>query len=111
VTGRPPIQRGDIVLSEAPFIGGRAIQKRRPFVVVSPNEINLDEFTYLVAPLTTGARPYRFRVPCDFAGKQGHVILDQVFTLNAQDAGARIGKLKPQALSAVLEGLREMFEE
>jgi mRNA interferase MazF len=111
VSDRPALRRGDVVLSEVGPTGGRVIQKRRPLVVVSPDEINAQKFTYLAAALTTGNFPYRYRIPCEFAGRKGHVALDQIFTLDAEQVGTPIGRLKPQVLSAALEGLREMFEE
>jgi mRNA interferase MazF len=53
------------------------IQKTRPCVLVSPDELNGTLRTVIVAPLTTGGQSYPFRVACRFANKSGHVVVDQ----------------------------------
>ncbi len=57
---------------------GSEIQKTRPCLVVSPDEINHSLRTVIVAPLTTKGQMYPTRVPCRFKGKDGRVVLDQI---------------------------------
>ncbi len=57
---------------------GREIQKTRPCVVVSPDEMNRHIATVIVAPMTTKGRPYPTRIPCRFQGKSGQIVLDQL---------------------------------
>ncbi|HEU4990764.1 MAG TPA: type II toxin-antitoxin system PemK/MazF family toxin [Gemmatimonadaceae bacterium] len=90
---------------------GREIRKARPCVVLSPDETNAGLGTCIVAPMTTGAWPYPFRIPCQFAGKRGHVVLDQVRTVDRERLVKRLGALHRHTLSAALATLREMFEE
>ncbi len=105
------VQRGEIYLISLNPTRGREIRKTRPCVVVSPDELNSALTTFIVAPLTTGSHPYPFRVPCRFAGKDGHVVLDQVRTVDRQRLIRRLGKLSSAALTAALAILREMFAE
>ncbi len=88
---------------------GREIRKTRPCVVVSPDELNSELSTFIVAPLTTGSHPYPFRVPCRFGGREGHVGLDQVRTIDRERLVRRLGRLSPVALATTLAILREMF--
>lgn len=63
-------RRGDIFLVDHPTRGAE-IRKTRPAVVVSPDELNQFLRTVIIAPLTSVARSYPFRVACRFSGKNG----------------------------------------
>ncbi len=103
------VRRGQVYVVALNPTRGREIQKTRPCVVVSPDELNAHMQTYIVAPMTTGSRAYPFRVPCRFQGKSGHVVLDQVRTVDRRRLVERLGKLSSQALEKSLLVLREMF--
>ena len=103
------VRRGDVFLvSLSPARGGE-IQKTRPCVVVSPDELNAYLRTFIVAPLTTGGHPYPFRVPCRFEGRAGYVVIDQIRTVDRERLVRRLGKLSPSTLRRVLTILQEMF--
>ena len=70
------VRRGDVFLVDLDPTLGDEIQKTRPCVVVSPDELNVHLRTFIVAPLTTGSHRYPFRVPLRFQGKSGHIVLD-----------------------------------
>lgn len=103
-----PIGRGDVVLVRLGHGTGGEIRKTRPCVVVSPDELS-DLPTLIVAPLTTGSHTYPFRIPCRLQGKRGHVVLDQIRTIDRTRAVKKLGKLSPRTLTQVLDSLREMF--
>ena len=105
----PGVARGDVFLVDLRPARGGEIRKSRPCVIVSPDELNGSLSTFIVAPMTTGAHGYRFRVACRFAGKSGHVITDQLRTVDRERLVRRLGKLAPATVSAVLSTLREMF--
>lgn len=105
------LRRGDVVIIALADPVHREIGKRRPFVVVSPDELNMLGGTHLVAPLTTGHHPYIYRVPCQFAGRKGHVVLDQMIVVDSSRTSQSVGRLVPAALREVLAALRDMFEE
>ena len=50
---------------------GVEIQKTRPCLVVSPEEMNEQMRSVIVAPMTTTIRSYPTRVPLRFQGKAG----------------------------------------
>jgi|GEM_PF-906769 len=105
------IRRGDVVIAEVVSAGGRQIRKVRPYLVISPDVLNDLQFTFLVAPLTTGHHPYKYRVPCEMGGRRGHIVLDQLYTLDAAQAGPPINQISATALRTALAALREMFAE
>lgn len=102
-------RRGDVFLVKLNPTRGSEIRKTRPCVVVSPDELNAHLATFIVAPLTTGGHPYPFRVPCRFAGKDGHVVLDQVRTVDQERLTKRLGTLTEPTLRKVLGALHQMF--
>lgn len=103
------VSRGDVFLVDLRPTRGAEIRKPRPCVVVSPDELNASLPTFIVAPMTTGAHAYAFRVPCRFGGKSGHVVADQLRTVDEERLGKRLGQLSAPTLSRVLAVLQEMF--
>ena len=103
------VRRGDVFLVHLNPTRGREIRKARPCVVVSPDELNGALHTFIVAPLTTGSHAYAFRVACRFAGKDGHVVLDQIRVVDRARLGKRLGALTGGTLLKSLGVLQEMF--
>ena len=103
------VRRGDVFLISLDPTRGDEIQKTRPCVIVSPDELNANLRTFIVAPLTTGAHPYPFRAPCKFQGRSGHIVLDQIRTVDRERLVRRLGKLSSSTLARVLAILQEMF--
>lgn len=101
--------RGEVYLINLDPTVGREIRKTRPCVIVSPDELNAHLATFIIAPLTTGSHAYPFRIPCKVAGKAGHVVLDQVRTVDRRRLVKRIGRLSAAAMTSTLEVLQEMF--
>ncbi len=101
--------RGEVYLVNLDPTVGREIRKSRPCVIVSPNELNAHFATYIVAPLTTGAHPYPFRVACRFGGKDGHVVLDQLRTIDRVRLSRKLGALTSATQQKMLAVLQEMF--
>jgi mRNA interferase MazF len=103
------VRRGDVYTVELSPTRGREIRKTRPCVIVSPDELNAALGTFIVAPLTTGGHPYPFRVACRFAGKDGHVVLDQIRTVDRERLGKRQGALTAPTQTKILGVLQAMF--
>lgn len=101
--------RGDIFLVNLDPTIGREIRKTRPCVIVSPDELNAHLATFVIAPLTTGSHPYPFRIPCRVAGKAGHIVLDQLRTVDRRWLVRRVGRLSAGTLNSTLTVLQEMF--
>jgi len=103
------MKAGDIWLAQLDPTVGSEIQKTRPCVVVSPDEMNDHLRTVIVAPMTTGSRPVAFRVGLTFQGKHGLIVLDQIRTLDRTRLVKRLGALRPQTLAVTLQTLQSMF--
>ena len=108
VTPAPP-QRGEIWLAALDPTVGSEIQKTRPCVVVSPDELNAHLRTVIIAPVTSGGRLYPWRVECTIEQRRGRVALDQLRTVDRERLAEYIGALPEQTLAAVLETLAEFF--
>ena len=104
------VVRGDVFLINLSPTRGGEIQETRPCVVVSPDELNTYLRTFIVAPLTTGSHSYPFRIPCRFKGKSGHVVLDQIRTVDRERLVRRLGGVSSPVLKRALATLREMFD-
>lgn len=102
-------KRGEVWLATLDPTVGSEIQKTRPCVIVSPDELNAALPTVIVAPMTTGSHPAPFRVPVRFQGKSGLVLTEQIRTLDSARLVGRLGKIDPRTLAAVLRVLARIF--
>ena len=103
------IDRFEVYLVNLDPTVGSEIRKTRPCVVVSPNELNRNVRTIIVAPLTTKGQSYPTRVACRFKGKQGQVVLDQIRTVDRDRLVRKLGRLDSRTANRVLEVLQELF--
>ncbi len=103
-------KRGEVHLVGLEPTRGRESKKTRPCVVVSPDELNAQLQTVMVAPLTSTGRVYPFRISCRFQGTSGFVVLDQIRTVDRERLLHRLGSLSAPEFAGVLRVLREMFE-
>jgi mRNA interferase MazF len=105
------VKRSEVYLINlAPAIGSE-IKKTRPCLVVSPDEMNRHIATVIVAPMTTKGKNYPTRVACQFAGKAGQIVLDQLRTVDKKRLVKRLGKIEKKTHQEVLATLAEMFAE
>lgn len=103
------IVRFEIYLVSLDPTVGTEIRKTRPCLVISPDELNRRLLTIIVAPMTTVTRPYPSRVNCQFKGKKGQVVLDQIRTVDRARLVKKLGKLDKRAADKVLATLQELF--
>lgn len=90
---------------------GSEIKKTRPCVIISPDEMNHNISTVIIAPLTSKLRNYTTRVPCKTEGKQGQIVLDQIRTVDKVRLIKKIDTLNKITQAKVLNVLKEMFSE
>jgi mRNA interferase MazF len=103
------ISRFEVYLVNLDPTQGREIQKSRPCVIISPDEMNRHIGTVIVAPMTTKGRDYPTRVPVTFQGKKGQIVLDQVRTIDKSRLIKQLGKIDKKTGQKLLEILLEMF--
>jgi mRNA interferase MazF len=105
------VKRFEVYLVNLDPTIGSEIKKTRPCLVVSPDEMNRHIATVIVAPMTSQGNNYPTRVLCEFEGKKGQVVLDQLRTVDKQRLVKRLGKIDRGVQQAVLAALTEMFAE
>ena len=103
------IKRFDVYLINLDPTIGHEIKKTRPCLVISPDEMNRNISTMIVAPMTTKGRNYPSRIPCSFQGKQGQIILDQICTIDKERLVKKLGVISKTAQMKTLNVLMEMF--
>ena len=87
------VERFDVFLVRLDPTQGAEIQKTRPCLVISPDEMNRHIGTVLVAPMTTRARNYPSWVSCAFQGKNGEIVLDQIRAVDKARLVQRLGRI------------------
>jgi len=105
------VKRFDVFLVNLDPTVGSEIKKTRPCLVISPDEMNRWIRTVIVAPMTTKGREYPTRVVCQFQGKDGQIVLDQVRTVDKARLIRKLGELDKVEQRNVLVTLTEMFSE
>ena len=103
------VSRFEVYLVSLDPTVGSEIQKARPCLVVSPDEMNHHIGTVIIAPMTTRGRSYPTRVPCRFQDKEGQIVLDQLRTVDKKRLVRRLGSVPAPTQQAVLAVLAEMF--
>lgn len=103
------VRRFDVFLIALDPTIGNEIQKTRPCLVVSPDEMNRYISSVIIAPLITPGQAYPTRVACRFQGKAGQVVLDQIRTVDQARLIQKLGKLSHSTQTTVLRVLAEMF--
>lgn len=105
------VKRGEVWLAALDPTIGSEIQKTRPCLVISPDELNEHLRTIIVAPMTTGSRPAPFRIAVRFKGKEGLILPDQMRTIDRHRLVKRLGRVDAATLGATLAVLAELFAE
>ena len=105
------VKRFEVYLVNLDPTVGHEIKKSRPCLVISPDEMNRFISTVIVAPMTTKGRNYPTRVPCTFRDKEGHVVLDQIRTVDKVRLAKRLGKIDSQTQTEMFSVLAELFSE
>lgn len=104
-------KRFDIFLVNLDPTIGSEIQKTRPCVIVSPDEMNRNISTVIIAPMTTKGREYPTRVICQFQNKDGQIVVDQIRTVDKSRLVKKIGQISQDEQREVLNILTEIFAE
>lgn len=96
------------LLNLNPTIGSE-IKKTRPCVVISPNEINDNLQTVIIAPMTSKVRNYPSRVEIEFQDKKGEIALDQIKTIDKMRIIKKLGKVNKKEIVNIKRVLKEML--
>lgn len=87
------VKRGDIYWIELDPTVGSEIQKTRPCLVVSPDDMNSVLPRVIIAPITSKGQPLGCRPEVLIDGKKGRVLLDQIRSVDKQRLRGKVGSL------------------
>jgi len=91
---------------------GREIQKTRPVVIVSPNQMNKYSDTVVVCPLTTKLHPrWRHRIQITCADTPAEIAVDQIRTVSKQRLWQKIDDLPPEKAAELRHVITHMYGE
>ena len=105
------ISQYDVVLVNLDPTVGNEIKKTRPCLVISPDEMNRNISTIIVAPMTTKSRNYPTRVKLTFQRKTGWIVLDQIRTIDKRRIVKKLGSIRSSTIVSVKSVLSEMLIE
>ncbi len=103
------VKRFDVCLVTLDPTIGHEIQKTRPCLIISPDEMNRYIGTVIIAPMTTKGRKYPTRISCVFQKKKGQIVLDQIRTVDKKRLVKNLGSISTKAQNQTLNILQEMF--
>jgi mRNA interferase MazF len=105
------VSRFEVYLATLDPTVGSEIRKTRPCVIISPDELNHRIDTVILAPMTTATRRFPTRIGCEFDGKPGYIVLDQLRTVDKTRLLRKMGEISSDERKAVLGGLSSLFAE
>lgn len=89
---------------------GSEINKTRPCVIISPDELNNHLKTVVVAPLTSQVRDYYpFRLKVEEGGKEGQIAIDQIRVVDKSRLQGILDELTDDDAKRLRDLLNEMF--
>ncbi|MFC5271701.1 type II toxin-antitoxin system PemK/MazF family toxin [Adhaeribacter terreus] len=103
------INQYDILLVNLDPTLGSEIQKTRPCVVVSPNEMNHNLRTLVIAPMTSASKLYPTRLKVKHNNQTGWVVIDQIRTIDKVRVVKKLGQLNSSEVAACKKILKETF--
>ena len=103
------VKRYEIYLVKLNPTVGSEIQKTRPCIVISPNEMNILK-TVIVAPMTSKGFDFIFRPKIKFEQKDGLILLDQIRTVDKTRLVKKLGNVDKSTSSNISKILVQMFE-
>ena len=101
--------RFDVYLINLDPTVGSEIQKTRPGLIISPDEMNRHIRTVIIAPMTTASKDYPTRISCKFKKKKGQIVLDQIRTIDKTRLIKKLGSINPETQLEVISVLQRLF--
>jgi mRNA interferase MazF len=103
------VKQYQIVLVNLDPTLGSEIQKTRPCVIVSPNELNDNLRTVVIAPMTSTSRKYPTRIRVKHNSQDGWIVIDQLRTIDKIRIVKTFGALTEKEVRECKRVIRETF--
>jgi mRNA interferase MazF len=97
-----------VLVNLDPTIGSE-IQKTRPCVIISPDEMNRFLRTIVIAPMTSQSKDYPTRVKIKQNNKDGWIVIDQIRTIDNQRIIKVFDKLSEKEIEKIKLVIKETF--
>ena len=97
-----------VLVNLDPTIGSE-MKKRRPCVIISPDEMNRYLQTIVIAPMTNSSKPYPTRIEIKHKVTKGWIVLDQIRTVDRQRIFKILDNLVDKEISVVKATLKETY--
>lgn len=85
------VSRGDVYWVVLDPTVGSEIQKTRPCLIVSPDDMNAVLPRVIIAPITSKGQPLGCRPEVKFNDKQSRILLDQIRTVDKKRLQKKMG--------------------
>ena len=105
------VARFDIYLLNLDAVVGKDAKNTRPCVVVSPDEMNDNLSSVIVAPVSSSSAKYPTRIPVSILNSERLIVLDQLRTVDKERLAKKIGQVEKNAQKELLDRLHELFAE
>ena len=109
------ILRGDIYWADLNPVQGNEQAGHRPIVIVSHDVFNERSGTVIAMAITSQPQragfPLTFEVESNIMPRQSWVKISQVRTLSTLRLGTHIGRLPPEELEQLIQGLNEIIAD
>lgn len=103
------VKRFDVYLANLDPTVGSEIQKTRPCLVISPDEMNRNIRTVIIAPMTSAKKEYPTRTSCTFQKKTGQIVLDQLRTIDKSRLVKKLGTIDSKRQLDVISIIQRLF--
>ena len=102
------VQYAIVLVNLDPTVGSE-IQKTRPCVIISPDEMNKYLSTIVIAPMTSSLKEYPTRISVNHNDKKGMIAIDQIRTIDKKRIIKLLGKLNQTEIKTTKEVIKETF--
>lgn len=99
----------EIVLVNLDPTIGSEMQKTRPAVIISPNEMNKFLNTVVIAPMTSSSKHYPTRVEVKHNKTKGWIVLDQIRTIDRKRIIKKLGRITAKEIESTKIIFKEIF--
>lgn len=77
-------------------------------MIISPDEMTGLK-TVLIAPMTSKGFAYPCRIPCEFEGKKGLILLDQIRAADKTRLIKHLGEMDKRTKAQICDKMQEIF--
>ena len=103
------MNRFDVYLTSLNPTVGSEIQKTRPCLIISPDEMNRHIRTVIIAPMTTAEKDYPTRIKYKLKKIKGQIVIGQIRTIDKTRLIKKLGTIDPETQLKVISVLQRLF--